>query len=43
MTQLKLANQLYVCDKTVSKWETGKSVPNLNMMKEISKVFKMSL
>lgn len=42
MTQLKLANQLYVCDKTVSKWETGKSVPNLNMMKEISKVFKMS-
>ena len=29
MTQMNLAEQLGVSDKTVSKWETGKSLPDI--------------
>ncbi|MGN1275369.1 MAG: helix-turn-helix domain-containing protein [Floccifex sp.] len=43
MTQMELAQQLYVSDKTISKWETCKSCPDLEMMEAISRVFQMSI
>ena len=35
MTQLQLAEILGVSDKTVSKWETGKSLPDASIMLEL--------
>ena len=32
MTQLQLARQLHISDKTVSKWERGLSVPDAEML-----------
>lgn len=43
MTQAQLATQLHVCDKTVSKWETGKGGPELSLLTEISKIFEIDL
>ncbi|MGM9947480.1 helix-turn-helix domain-containing protein [Floccifex sp.] len=43
MTQMDLAKQLYVSDKTISKWETSKSCPDLEMMEAIARVFQMSI
>ena len=39
MTQLQLADKLGVTDKTISKWETGVSVPNINTLILISEKF----
>lgn len=43
MTQMELAQLLYVSDKTISKWETCKSCPDLEMMEAIARVFQMSI
>lgn len=43
MTQVQLAEQLHVSDKTVSKWETGKGGPELSLLTEISKIFEIDL
>lgn len=43
LTQLELADKLFISDKVVSKWETGKSVPGTSMLVELSKVLKISL
>ena len=32
MTQRQLADALGICDKTVSKWETGKGMPEVGLM-----------
>ena len=32
ITQKELANQLYISDKAVSKWETGHSVPDITLL-----------
>ena len=32
MTQKQLAEKLSVSDKTVSKWETGKGLPEVSLM-----------
>ena len=31
LTQVELANELGVSDKSVSKWETGKCMPDLSL------------
>lgn len=36
LTQSSLAKRLHVSDKTISKWETGSSVPDLSMLKAIA-------
>ena len=41
MTQLQLAQQLSVSDKTVSKWETGKGYPDITLLEPIAKAFAM--
>ena len=43
LTQRFVAYQLDVTDKAVSKWETGKSVPDINKLKLLSSLYNVSL
>lgn len=43
MTQKQLADALFVSDKTVSKWETGLTEPNIDMLKQTSRYFDISV
>lgn len=43
MTQKDLAKVLYVSDRAVSKWERGKSFPDISLLKKISEVLDVSL
>ncbi|QVK17185.1 helix-turn-helix transcriptional regulator [Mycoplasmatota bacterium] len=43
MTQLDLADRLYVTRQAVSKWETGKSIPSIEMMVELTKIFNITI
>lgn len=38
MTQLQLAEQLKISNKTVSKWETGNGAPDVSLWEELSTV-----
>lgn len=42
LTQKELADKLNISDKTISKWETGANLPNIDMIYRISQVFKVS-
>lgn len=43
MTQRELAELLSVSDKTVSRWETGKQIPDALIMPELAKALSVSL
>ena len=43
LTQVQLANKLHISDKAVSKWETGKSMPDVAIMLELCKVLGISV
>lgn len=43
LTQKEFANQLGVTYQAVSKWETGKNMPDLILLKEISNIFKINI
>ena len=43
MTQLELANKINVSDKTISKWETGKSLPDITMLEKLSQALNISI
>lgn len=43
MTQRELAEKLNVSDKTVSRWETGKQIPDALLMPELAKSLNMGL
>ena len=43
MTQAELAEKLYVSDKTVSKWEKGLSIPDVQMLIKIAEVLEVSI
>ena len=43
ITQLELAEKLGVSDKTVSKWETGKSLPDASIMLELCGLLKITV
>lgn len=43
MTQEELATKLFVSRNAVSKWETNKGYPSIDTLKEISKVFNVSI
>lgn len=43
LTQQELADKLFVSDKVISKWETGKSVPDTSILVELSKALEISL
>ena len=42
-TQKQMADILNVSDKTISKWETGKSLPDLEMMSQLCQIFDISI
>ena len=43
MTQKDLAEKLNVSDKVISKWETGKSLPDVEMMMKLSRALGVSI
>ena len=43
MTQLQLAEKLNVTDKAVSRWETGKNFPDIEIFEDLSKVLEVSV
>ena len=43
LTQLQLAEKLGITDRAVSKWETGKSLPNASLMPELCKLLKITI
>ena len=43
MTQEKLASELSVTVSAISKWETGKNLPDLEMIPQISRVLSIPI
>ena len=43
LTQQELGDKLFVSDKTVSSWESGRTLPDINTIIEISKIFDISV
>lgn len=43
LTQLELANTINVSDKTVSKWETGKGLPDIFLLGPLTKALEVSV
>ena len=43
LTQLELANIIGVSDKAISKWETGKGLPDITLIEPLSKALKVSI
>ncbi|MBQ7115448.1 MAG: helix-turn-helix transcriptional regulator [Clostridia bacterium] len=43
LTQKELAEKLSVTDKAVSKWETGKCYPDIEIIEKISLIFNVSI
>ena len=43
LTQKELAEQLNVTDKAVSKWETGKGYPDIEILEKLSEIFCVSI
>ncbi len=42
-TQQQLAKKLYITSQSVSKWENGESVPSLEILIELAKIFNVTL
>ena len=43
LTQAKLAEKVFVSEKTVSKWENGKGLPDTNVLPKLCQVLGVSL
>ena len=43
LTQQELGDKLFVSDKTISSWESGRTLPDINTIIEISKIFDISV
>ena len=43
MTQMQLAEKLNVTDKAVSRWETGKNFPDIEIFEDLSKILEVSV
>ena len=43
MTQAQLADQIGVSDKAVSKWETGKGLPDITLIEPLADALKLSV
>lgn len=43
LTQMQLAEKLNITDRAVSKWETGKSLPDSSIMLDLCAVLKISV
>ena len=38
LTQMQLAEKLNITNRAVSKWETGKSIPDISVMPELCEI-----
>lgn len=43
LTQLELAEKIFVTPQAVSKWEKGKSIPSIEVLIELTKFFNISI
>lgn len=43
ITQEELAKKLYVSRQTISRWEQGRTIPNIEVLKELSKLYNVTL
>lgn len=43
LTQLELANTIQVSDKTISKWETGKGLPDITLIEPLAQALGVSI
>ena len=43
MTQKELAEKLGITDRAVSKWETGRSMPDLSLLQPLSRILKIGV
>ena len=43
MTQEQLAEQLNVAGQTVSKWETGETIPDIDSLKKLAVLLEFSI
>ena len=43
LTQKQLAEKLCISDKTISKWETGKGLPDISLLEDLARVLGVSL
>ncbi len=43
LTQLQVAENLHISDKTVSKWERGLGLPDISMLHALSKLYHLDL
>ncbi len=43
MTQAELAERISVSDKTISKWETGKGLPDITLIESLAAALKISV
>lgn len=43
MTQEELASKLYVSNKTISKWETGKGIPSVEMLEPLARILGVTI
>lgn len=43
LTQTKLAEKLFISEKTISKWENGNGIPDTNTLPKLCEIFEVSL
>ena len=43
LTQSKLAEKLFISEKTISKWENGKGIPDTNVLPKLCEIFGVTL
>lgn len=43
LTQKQLAEKLCISDKTISKWETGKGLPDIGLLEDLARALGVSL
>lgn len=43
LTQQEVATQMYVTRQTISRWEQGKTMPNIYALKDLAQLYNVSL
>ena len=43
LTQRQLADNLYITDRAVSKWERGKGMPDVMLMEKLCKILDITI
>ena len=43
LTQAELADKIFVTDKAVSKWETGRGYPDISLVEPLAKALDVSV